>query len=150
MLTIIERAPGTYNTRWRCRCDCGTETLVYQPNLKSGRVVSCGCKRAAAAAARRKDRVIQNGYVLIKAPDHPRAGVRNGRVREHLLVMEESLGRMLLPGEEVHHMNGIRSDNRLENLELWCRSQPAGVRVTDQVEWAKEILRRYEPESLTR
>lgn len=67
----------------------------------------------------------------------------NGYKFEHILVMEQSLGRELLPGENVHHLNGIRSDNRLENLELWVKPQPTGVRVTDAVIWAEEILRRY-------
>ena len=57
------------------------------------------------------------GYVMIRRPDHPRAR-QNGYVLEHLLVMEQKLGRPLAPGEEVHHLNHVRDDNRPENLEL--------------------------------
>lgn len=83
------------------------------------------------------------GYVMIRVANHPRGGT-NGYVFEHILVMEEILGRHLSPDETVHHRNGVRDDNRPQNLELWVRPQPSGVRVQDAVEWAHEILGRYE------
>jgi hypothetical protein len=83
-----------------------------------------------------------HGYVILTGVfDHPNA--KRGQIREHVLVMSNHLGRPLLPHEEVHHKNGIRDDNRIENLELWSKSQPAGARVEDLVAWANEILDLY-------
>lgn len=80
---------------------------------------------------------------MVRVPDHPRA-VKSNYVFEHILAMEEILGRYLLPEETVHHRNGVRDDNRPENLELWTRPQPTGIRVADAIAWAREIIRRYE------
>lgn len=82
---------------------------------------------------------------MVLSPGHPRAD-KARYVFEHVLVMEEILGRYLLPGENVHHRNGVKDDNRPENLELWTRPQPAGIRAADAVAWAREVLARYERE----
>lgn len=87
-----------------------------------------------------------SGYMYYKIK--PEDGGRMRYVLEHRYVMENALGRPLQSHEDIHHINGDRKDNRLENLEIWSHSQPRGQRVSDKVSWAKEILSLYDPVSL--
>ena len=86
------------------------------------------------------------GYMLIYV------GRKNGQPEyrlEHQLVMEAHLGRPLTKDEHIHHKNGVKTDNRFDNLELWASSHPSGQRVEDLVAWSKELLARYEPTALS-
>ncbi|MFM9629405.1 HNH endonuclease [Streptomyces galilaeus] len=70
-----------------------------------------------------------DGYVVTKISE-------GNFISEHRHVMERHLGRHLLAGETVHHINGVRDDNRIENLELWYSPQPYGQRVEDLLRYA--------------
>lgn len=101
----------------------GKQTGRDNPKWNSGRRTYCGY------------------YALLK-PGHPFVN-KAGYVYEHRLIMEEKIGRFLLPGEIVHHKNGIKKDNKIENLELWTISHPPGQRVEDKIEWAIKFLNQY-------
>jgi hypothetical protein len=88
----------------------------------------------------------KGGYVQVRTTS---GSGRNGRYTyEHRVVMEQMLGRALEAQESVHHKNGIRDDNRPENLELWSKAQPAGQRLEDKLDWAIEMIKKYKPEIL--
>jgi hypothetical protein len=156
--TVLKRAANTAAglTRWECVCDCGTSKVVVGKWLVQGLSGSCGCRTREARAKLhgprhpnwKGGRVIRpSGYVYVSNAVYPGSKPFTSTY-EHIVVMARSLGRPLKPNETVHHKNGIRHDNRIENLELWASSHPAGQRVEDLVAWAKELLREYEPESL--
>lgn len=91
-----------------------------------------------------------NGYRYVPVPRQDQHLVDGAAyAAEHRLVMARELGRPLGEDENVHHRNGDRSDNRIENLELWSTGQPAGQRVVDRVAHALEVLRRHAPDLLT-
>lgn len=84
-----------------------------------------------------------DGYVMIWKPGHPHAS-KASYVREHRLVMEEKLGRYLDPKEVVHHLNGVKDDNRPENLELFsCNADHLRKELKGRVpNWTEDGKRR--------
>ncbi len=155
----------SYIERMRCCEECGRD---FRPSSRHLRCPACRAKANCSCGRRRQGKSAtcaacrtvagsangnwkggrtrhKAGYVMVRVPDHPRARA-SPYVFEHILVAEDLLGRFLEPGESIHHRNGVRDDNRPENLELWTRPQPSGIRASDAVEWARSILLRYDTE----
>ena len=89
--------------------------------------------------------ITATGYIWIVVDPKLSFGQESkaGYMAEHRYIMSRHLGRALLTHENIHHINGVRDDNRLENLELWDTSQPNGGRLTDKIKWWKESLEQY-------
>lgn len=133
---------GQRHARWLFRCSCGQERVTVVHTIKGGRSRECGNKSRHRQAP---GFVTGDGYVRLYRPDHPNAN-GSGAIMEHRWVMSNHLGRPLTDDENVHHRNGIRTDNRIENLELWSSSQPSGQRITDKIDWALDLIEKYLPE----
>ena len=106
-----------------CECGCGRATArAKQTNRKWHHIKGQPVKFIPGHQSRGKRNSqwkggiqVNSGYIFIHTPEHPRAN-NHGYVREHILMIEQILGRYLLPPIEVHHVNEIGSDNRNDNF----------------------------------
>lgn len=103
-------------------------------NINSDSDLKCALKGSGC--------INKHGYRQIMMKEHPNSW-RTGYMFEHIYFMSKHLNRPLGKLERVHHKNGIKDDNRIENLELWHTGHPYGQRVEDKIEWCKEFLANY-------
>lgn len=137
-------SPGSLSV---CAVDgCGNGSIAshlcakhYAKNKKYGTPLGGGVQDGRS----KEWHVRKGGYVIKFDRANPNAHPVSGVTFQHRDVMAAFIGRPLRSDENVHHKNGDRTDNRIENLELWIKSQPAGQRVQDKVAWARNILHEY-------
>jgi len=136
----MKRYQGTgrtvyYRAQKFCNAACKS---AHQRTVAAERFTATLAEGGVHALKRHQAR---NGYWRISVPSGLTG--RKETVFEHRFVMERHLGRSLFAHETVHHVNGDRADNRLENLELFSSRHGPGQRVVDKVAFAIEMLRTY-------
>lgn len=115
------------STEFNCKY-CGN-VVLQQKFSRESLFCDRNCYTSWRIGSRRgpqQDVVIISGYKYIYQPNHPSA-IRGFYVAEHRLVVEGDLGRFLTPEEQVHHINGNKMDNRIENLQLLSCSEHSSI-----------------------
>jgi len=137
LLTVIDFShrqcykSGSCKKFWKCQCECGNITITDSSALTSGGCKSCGCLRNKGG---KKNSYGYNSVYSSKLKKY---------VLEHRYVYEQHYEVTLTPNQNIHHINGDRLDNRIENLELWDTSQPKGQRVEDKISFYFQLVEKY-------
>ena len=129
LLTVMtEHGSKNGHTIWECLCDCGNVTYVSTGCLKYGNIQSCGCLLSRRGKEhpnwKQGFHITETGYKEIPIPN---SRAHHRYYAEHRAVMENHLGRELNSDEVVHHINGNKLDNRIENLAVLSRAEHAAL-----------------------
>jgi len=131
---------GYKKLRYKCQCDCGNISFPTKNKLLNNETLSCGCYRKDRLGEKNPSwkggkYIDKNGYYYIR--------VGNKYEYEHRVIYENHFNVKLNQEQTIHHKNGDRLDNRIENLEIWDTSQPRGQRVEDKIVFYKQLVELY-------
>lgn len=126
-----------------------TNTILCEITSCNKRVAALNyCDTHYRAFKRNGDPLVRQqaaaGAGCIKPDGYKRTTINGKNSADHRIIMEQSLKRELLKEETIHHLNGNRSDNRLENLELWNTRQPKGQKICDKLFFCLELINLYD------
>jgi hypothetical protein len=133
----------------KCRCkvkkceQCNKYYIIAPQHFKTSRFCTRHCSSKSQPKQGEKSRrwnggrrKNNSGYVeiWISKEERQKRNRKRQYILEHRLVMEKKLGRKLQENESIHHINGVKDDNRPENLELWVKHSTPGIRTKDVIE----------------
>ena len=128
-----------------CKCKCGVIKYVHFKSITKNQSKSCGCYRKTLYKQTKfgKGNTNWKGGKTINTQGYIEIRVDNQYVKEHRYVYEKHYNIKLTSKQNIHHINGDKLDNRIENLELWDTSQPSGQRVEDKIKYYSDLIKKY-------
>lgn len=127
------RSGATKKCEW-----CGKDYYISNARADTRRFCSRKCVANYRASIADHKPYIENGYVI----EHHRGYNAKGNAKQHRLIVEEYLGRKLKANEIVHHVNGIKTDNRIENLQVMTRGEHSRLHRMQEIENGKRLFQK--------